>query len=227
MVDIHSHILPNIDDGSSSLEESKQLLAELSKQGITTVAATPHFYADRDRPDLFFQRRDHAIAKLEGEQIPDIKILPGAEVYYYPGISQTDVLPDFAIGSTRLFLLEMPFTDWTPSIVNEVMSIRRDRNLRVVIAHIDRYLSRKNLRYAEDMLENDILIQVNANAFLDRKRRNDALNLLKRGAVHFIGSDTHNMQTRAPKLSEAYAVIEQKLGRRALQWLEEISDTYF
>ena len=216
-----------MDDGSASTEESRQLLNELSAQGVTLAAATPHFYPDREKPADFFARRERAFASLGEQKELPVTLLPGAEVYFYPGISQTGELPAFTIGKTGLLLLEMPFCDWTPFVVREVMSIRRDRSLRVVIAHIDRYLSAKNSGYFEDLHRNGVLFQLNASALLDRKRRAAALELLESHIVQFIGSDCHNMQTRAPKLREAYDVVEKKLGADAAGRIQETSRSFF
>ncbi len=226
-VDIHTHILPGMDDGASSPEESLQLAHELSRQGVTVVAATPHFYADRENPSDFFDRRQNAISLFSDKLDKRIKVLSGAEVCYYQGISRTQRLPDFVIGQTNLLLLEMPFCDWTKSVINEVCSIQRDRKLQVVIAHIDRYMSKKNIEYMEDMLRLGVLFQINASAFLDKKRKNTALNMLKNRTVHFVASDCHNMIARTPKLLDAYEIIEKKLGSDSLKWLCEQSKIYF
>lgn len=227
LTDIHTHILPGTDDGSASPEESLRLLSALSAQGVTTVAATPHFYAEQDNPAAFFSRRQEALALLKSLPVPDIRILPGAEVLLYPGISRTEQLPRFAIGDTSLLLLEMPFSDWMASEVAEVVSIVRERKLQVVLAHIDRYLTRKNIRYLLELRQTDVLFQVNADAFLNRKTKKAALDLLADGMVQFIGSDCHNMTSRPPRLSEAYGVIEGKFGKRPLEWLAEQSAMYF
>lgn len=227
MVDIHTHILPEMDDGSTSVDESLKLLHELSNQGITMVAATPHFYADRENPSEFFDRRQKAVSLLSDSLGNDVTVLPGAEVCYYQGISKTTRLSDFAIGQTNLLLLEMPVCDWTTSVINEIYSIQRDRKLQVVIAHIDRYMSKKNAEYIEDMLRLGVLIQINAGAFLEKKRKKEALCMLKSKSVHFIASDCHNMLSRPPKLNEAFRVIENKLGQNYLEWLWENSKKYF
>ena len=226
-VDIHTHILPGMDDGAASVEESLLLADELSKQGVRAVAATPHFYADREHPFEFFARRQNSLASLKEKLDFPVTILPGAEVCYYQGISRTEKLPDFAIDSTDLLLLEMPFDHWTTLTINEVFSIQRDRKLKVVIAHIDRYFGTKAMGFIEDMRQNGILFQINASAFVDRKRRNEALRLLGNRTVQFVASDCHNMESRPPRLDEAFSVIEKKLGSKSLQWLDENSKIYF
>lgn len=226
-VDIHAHILPQMDDGASSTEESLQLFSELKKQGFTVIAATPHFYADRENPSDFFDRRQNAMSLLVEKLDKGIKVLPGAEVCYYQGISRTERLPEFAIGSTKLLLLEMPFYDWTASVVNEVLSIQRDRKLKVIVAHIDRYFGTKSMAYIEELRQNGILFQINANAFLDRKRRKEALRLLRNQTAQFVASDCHSMELRPPRLDEAFAVIKKQLGSEFLRWLNENSKICF
>ena len=89
MIDFHSHILPGVDDGSVSLEQSIAMLQEEAKQGIHCVIATPHFYPEQEDVDTFLQRRDAAEAALrkEMEKYTDLpKLLVGAEVFYFSGI---------------------------------------------------------------------------------------------------------------------------------------------
>jgi len=81
MIDLHTHILPNVDDGSSSLEESLALLRMLASQGVTLTAATPHFYATSDTPEQFFRRREAAWQQLSGAMESGMPcVLLGAEV---------------------------------------------------------------------------------------------------------------------------------------------------
>ena len=84
MIDLHTHILPNVDDGSSSLEESLALLRMLASQGVTLTAATPHFYAASDKPEQFFLRRESAWQQLSAAMESGMPcVLLGAEVAFY------------------------------------------------------------------------------------------------------------------------------------------------
>ena len=100
MVDLHSHILPGIDDGSRSLEMTEAMLAEMGKQGIHTVAATPHFYANRDLPEAFLQRRKKALEQVAGLTGNYPKIIPGAEVVYFDGMVRSQILEQLQLGDT-------------------------------------------------------------------------------------------------------------------------------
>ena len=110
-VDFHSHVLPGIDDGSACLEQSIAMLQTEAEQGIEHVVATPHFYAHHDNPERFLRRREAAEARLreEMERHPGLpKLSIGAEVYYFPGISNSDALKELTIDKKRCILIEMP-----------------------------------------------------------------------------------------------------------------------
>ena len=213
MIDFHSHILPKMDDGSRSTEESLAMLKALSNQGIETVIATPHFNANDESVDSFIKRRADSYGKLKESvqsEIPDIKL--GAEVRYYEGISRLEGIEELCVEGTNLLLLEMPFGRWTEYIVKELTDISCSGKVIIVLAHIDRYLKFQKWSVFETLLENGVMMQLNAsfiNHFLNRRK---AAWLLKSGAVQFVGSDCHNMAGRAPDIGKAYAFLKQKLG---------------
>lgn len=220
MIDLHTHILPNMDDGSKSPEESLALLDTLRKQGITTVAVTPHFYPSQEAPEDFLARRERALAQLP-RALTDT-LLVGAEVAYFPGMGSCEALLPLQLGNTGLLLVEMPFTPWTERIVSDICAIPSQLGLTPVLAHINRYRGSAQFpKYYQKLLENDVLFQCNAEAFVPGFRGRWALQQVKRGLVHFLGSDTHNTTTRPPKLEQAMALIEKKLGRSTLTALEE------
>ena len=94
MIDFHSHILPGIDDGSRNVKMSLGMIEELSRQGVDTICATSHFYVTQRTPEHFLERRQEAYELLE-PVLPDNapRILLGAEVLYFPGISRLESLP--------------------------------------------------------------------------------------------------------------------------------------
>ena len=114
MIDFHSHILPGMDDGSKSTQESLEMLDMLRAQGVDTVAATPHFYARENPPEVFLRRRAEAWNRLRPQLTADSpRVLLGAEVRYFQGISHVDRLHDLCLEGQDVLLLEMPFS---PSI---------------------------------------------------------------------------------------------------------------
>lgn len=224
MIDMHSHILPGIDDGSQSVEESLALLTCLREQGVQTVVATPHFYADRDDPERFLSRREEARARLEWGEAELPRILLGAEVAYFDGMCHSAELTRLQVGNSGLLLVEMPFVAWTQRMITEVTQLPLLTGLTPVLAHVERYRRRDQLpKYRRQLLEQGILFQCNAEPFLSMKERRWVLSQLKKGCIHFLGSDAHNLTVRPPKMEQAAAVITQKLGKDALNRLTAFS----
>ena len=222
-VDLHSHILPKIDDGSHSLEQTLQMLEEEARQGITHVVATPHFYARYSDPDTFLARRAKAAAALE-EAIAGRTDLPrvtlGAEVYYFAGIGESEHLSRLTLGNTRFVLIEMPNPPWTESMYRELEQIYVQQGLTPVIAHVDRYIRPWHTHGIPKRLEQlPVLVQANGEFFLEKSTANMALRMLRRGQIHLLGSDCHNLSDRAPNLGDACRCIRQKLGQPALDWV--------
>ena len=214
MIDLHSHILPGIDDGSRSIEMTCGMLSALRQQGVETVVATPHFYAHQDAPDAFLTRRAEAFAQVEGENIPNI--LLGAEVAYFDGISRCQEMTDLCLGNSRLLLVEMPWNNWTHRMVEEICDMRANLGVTPVLAHVDRYRSQMD-RYAPQLLDNQVLFQCNADAFLPWFRRKWAMGLFAAEQVHFLGSDAHNLTTRPPQMGQAVQILTKKFGAHRLQ----------
>ena len=213
MIDFHSHILPFIDDGSSSIEESVALLSMLKDQGIKTVVATPHYDAKRDTPEAFVSKRNESYEKL----LPNIKdgfpkVILGAEVSYYPGIERLKGIRSLTAGESDLLLLEMPISVWTEYTVKELVDLTTTKNMTVVLAHAERYLGLQSLKTIELLNDSGILRQYNADFFLRFGQKRKALKMLERGEIHLIGSDCHNLSTRPPKIGDAYGLMKKKLG---------------
>lgn len=224
MIDIHTHLLPQMDDGSKSLTESLAMLRALADQGVSRVAATPHFYPGETGPEEFLARRAASAARLEEGLNPELpRITLGAEVYYFEGIARAEAAEALRIQGTELLLLEMPFRAWTARMVDEVLDLNARRGVRVLLAHIERYLRFQKGEVWDVLEAAGVLFQSNASFFLDWKTRRRALRMLKAGRIHLLGSDCHNMTTRPPRLGEALAAVGPE-GRRML---EENLNAYF
>lgn len=141
-IDFHTHILPNIDDGSKSLDESLKMLDMSFKSQVYCSVLTPHFYPTHDSISAFLYKRNQAFDKLKSSMTQNYPLLRvGAEVQYFNGISQTDELEKLKIVGTELILIEMPFTRWTDEMLTEIFAVNERPGFHVVLAHIERYLS--------------------------------------------------------------------------------------
>ena len=224
MIDIHTHILPGMDDGSGSLEESLAMAKESARQGVRLLAATPHFYATQEDPERFLQRREKSLALLESawqEGFPTL--LVGAEVRYFDGISRVEKIAHLTLDHTRILLLEMPFTSWSRRMVEEVLELQRSRGLQVLLAHVERYLKDQDGQVWETFRQNGVWMQCNANFFLRWQTKRKAQALFKKGEIQMLGSDTHNMTTRPPNLAMARDALVKSLGQAAWRDFERRS----
>ena len=214
MLDIHSHILPKMDDGSSSVEESLKLLRTSAEQGITEIAATPHFYASQYSPQKFLERRAACAARLQEALTPDLpRVYLGAEVCYFDGVSRIDELEALWIQNTNILLLEMPFEKWSRRMADEVAEIQNRRDTQVLLAHIERYLPFHNSDALQALRAQGVKMQCNALFFLSWRTKRKAVKMLQRGEINALGSDCHNMTTRPPRLGEAIQVIQKSVER--------------
>lgn len=173
VIDFHSHVLPRIDDGSHSSEESLGMLQISASQGIDVMAATSHFYATEDRISSFLNRRRCSEERLKErmnqeltkeERIP--RLIMGAEVAFFTGISRAERLEELTYEGTDLLLLEMPFTKWNKSEIEEVRYILERRKLRVMLAHLERFLMIPgNKKRIYELMELPVYVQINAGSF--------------------------------------------------------------
>ena len=208
MIDYHCHILPQMDDGPDRLSECLTMLRHSKEQGVEVMVSTSHFYADEDYPAQFVERRNAAFRRLREAMGRNTDSYPlivlGAEVLYFPGISQAQDIEKLTIGSGRTILVEPPMAPWSDAMLDEIVELGGNLHSRPVVAHVDRYMRMlKDKRLIDRVLERNLLVQVNASWFIDPKTVRFAVRNLKQGKIHLIGSDCHNLLSRSPNLGQA------------------------
>ncbi len=217
MIDFHSHILPGLDDGPKDAKTALAMLKKSYQDGVRTVVSTSHIYiGDESDVDKFILKRNSAYEVLmkaiakDGGKFPEIRL--GAEVYVRSHIGRYESVSRLAIGGTDYILLEMPiYKSWTQEHFEAVYNLTT-MGLKPIIAHIDRYLSRKNEFY--NLKSVGAVFQVNADAFLHKSMRKRLLELYYDDYIHLLGSDMHNTTERPTRLKEAYDIISEKYGRK-------------
>lgn len=199
MTDFHTHILPKMDDGSSSVRESCMMLEQERRFGIDSVVLTPHFYANQNSPGRFLERRQTSWNRLQEALRTDVpQLLLGAEVQYFPGICQCDRLADLTVSGTKFLLLEMPFHRWDNQVMQDVYYLAQCSGLRIVLAHVDRYYADQPHEIWQELSNEGIFMQLNASAFHGFVQRRRYMQFLRNGWVQMLGSDCHNMDARRP-----------------------------
>lgn len=231
VTDFHSHILPGIDDGSHSVEESIAMLHASAQQGITHMVATPHFYARYESPEAFLEKRDRAEETLRRamaryNDLPEVSV--GAEVYFFRGMSESEFLPRLTIRGKNSILVEMPPSPWRDEYYRELEDIWGKWGITPIVAHVDRYIWPLRTYGIPGRLEQlPVLVQANSSFFLERATAGMAMRMLKKDQIQLLGSDCHNMSSRKPDLGEAVEQIRRKLGTDILENIRAYENQIF
>lgn len=228
MIDFHSHVLPGIDDGSSCVDESLDMLRIAKNQGVSTMLATPHFYAQNTSVGHFLEKRERALHELNKSMeyidtvdYPNIKL--GAEVCYFNGIGQARDLENLCMEGTNSILLELPFIQWDKLVLQDVNMLIEERKLNVILAHIERfYAFQKRKKIWKEIMELPVIFQINADFFDNRKKRKVVNNLIVNDKAVILGSDCHNVERRKPNLNSGYDYIADKYGKDVINKINNL-----
>ena len=216
LIELHAHILPQMDDGSKSVEMSLAMLQALAGMGVGTVCATSHYYARENSITMYLARRAAALNALHsaipaGSSLP--RILPAAEEHHPERL---------CIENTRTLMLEMPFSEWTDQQVETVAVLSLDLHFNVVLVHPERFcFSSSNRRRLEELAKLPLALQVNADTLLRWGTRRQGLELLELTATPLLGSDCHDMTKRPPNLKGGREMVRRKLGEAFLAQMDE------
>lgn len=213
MTDLHTHILPGMDDGAPDMTTALQMLTMEAKQGVGTVALTPHFYRNREHVSDFLIRRANAMARLQNDlkNVEHPRLILSAEVAYAPGMADWQELGQLCYAGTKILLVEPPMTAWNDDMFRQLYAIEGRRGITPMIAHIERYFETQKKAHIAQLLEMGFPIQVSTASLLRFYGRRRALKLLTDFNAVLV-SDCHNTTTRPPDLGVAVRVLEKKLG---------------
>ena len=220
MNDLHTHILPGLDDGADTVETSLAMLRQEYAQGVDTVALTPHFYRERESLPDFLQRREEAYHKLlaaiaalsEEEQSVLPHMILGAEVAWVPNLAQLSGLEQLCYQNTKYLLLELPFGAWDDMLFRQIYDLMNCRGITPIIAHIDRYWGMQKRQQLATLFSLGVPVQLSAESLLHFMTRSQALRLIKAGKVQMLISDAHNLTDRQPNIGKASDILRKKFG---------------
>ena len=214
MIDLHSHIIPNVDDGSRSLEDSVNLIKESIKLGITDIVFTPHFEPIPNRmiPNININESFNAFKKhLEDENL-NINIYLGNEITINDNlIKDLKNSKCLSINGSKYILLELDFFAAEEEIGELIYELEL-AGYSVIIAHAERYMY-ADYKYIEMLVREGALIQINATSIITKHPflRKFIMKLIKNNLVHFVSSDVHF--GRENKMLEAYQMVAKKFNK--------------
>ena len=208
--DMHTHMLPGMDDGPKTPGESLALLREQCAQGVSVICLTPHFYPFRETLEAFLARRAGTYSRLlEAADGLPLRFTLASETYLSDTLWNNGDLSPLCVRDARgrLFLLtELPFDSrFSESLRRRLARLIDDYAITPILAHIDRYPPLfRSPRALEELLEMGCLLQLNASSLLGGPfERRRALALVRRQRVQFLGSDCHSIDRRPPLLAAA------------------------
>ena len=223
MIDIHSHIVLDVDDGPKTIEDSRALLEESYRQGVRTIISTSHRRKGMfETPEAKIEENFKQVQELAKEIADDLTILYGAEIYY-----TSDILDKLEQGKiprladSQYALIEFSMITPYKEIHTALSNVLR-LGVTPVVAHIERYHCLENdEKKVRDLINMGCYTQINSSSVLKPKLFGDTYKFMKKRAqfflekdlVHFVASDMHNLNPRPPYMQEAYQIISKKYGK--------------
>ncbi len=209
MVDLHTHLLPGVDDGAEDLSESIAMLSDSFNQGVRICAATPHCTLHRESAVArFLEKRERGFEKLSGHITDEMpRILLGAEVFFDNDINNYPGVEKLCLQGTDYIMLEFPVGDANPRWAEWIYNLNR-KGLKVLVAHVDRYPQWEKMM--ADFKGLDIKYQVNASRFLEFMSGGLVKKLMTQGHGYIISSDMHNMKARRCNMAKAFEKAKKK-----------------
>lgn len=214
MIDFHSHILPGVDDGAASIEDTMQLIKEASKAGFTKIISTSHYVEEQYEYDeatrqQFLEILNSGIKTLGG----DIQLYLGSEIY--ASYNMIELLTEgkaSSINNSRYVLFELPMQNEFTSLKNIIYNLFAN-NYVPIIAHPERYSYVKDdPNWLIELIELGVLFQANYGSIIGiygKQAQKTVKQLLKNNMIHFLGSDVHKPQSIYSKMPEILQELEK------------------
>jgi protein-tyrosine phosphatase len=227
MIDLHCHILPNVDDGPKNVSESIEMAKMAIKEGISTIIATPHHRNEKyeNSSSSIFKQVEEFNRVLKEEKI-DLTILPGQETRIYgemiQGLENCEILS--LNNNGKYVFVELP-SGHVPRYTTQLLFDIQMKGFIPIIVHPERnqeIIENPELLY--QLVKKGTLTQVTASSIsghFGKTIKKFALQLVEANLTHFIASDAHNTTSRSFKMVEAYDVVEKKFGIECVYMFRE------
>ncbi|WP_066309714.1 tyrosine-protein phosphatase [Bacillus sp. FJAT-29814] len=226
MVDLHCHILPQVDDGARDLAESIEMARKAVEQGITTIVATPHHLNNQyENPKQTIIGEVEKLNQVFQAEKIDLKVLPGQEVRLHgellEGYELGEIMP---VNHSQYVLVEFS-SSHVPRYTDKLFFDMQLNGLTPIIVHPERnqqIVEQPEVLY--QLVKKGALTQITAASVcgdFGKKIKGFSLQLIEASLTHFIASDAHNTGNRNFKMKEAYSLIQEKYGNELVYMLKE------
>lgn len=230
---MHSHILPEFDDGAESVDDSLALIDSLVKQGVNNICLTPHFYTNERSLEDFVEERKIAFDKFSPHIPEDVNIVLGAEVYVTPFLFNNTNLNDITYGKSRYILTEFSYSaSFKNKTMQQIYMLIENFRVMPVIPHVERYetlMSKPEI--IEELKSMGVLIQTNISNYTEKAsffRKRKLLKYISGGLIDLLGSDAHSFKHNSPEeYRETYRTISTKCGSHSANLLMENAERVF
>jgi len=225
MIDIHCHLLPNVDDGPTSWDDSLEMARIASQDGIQIAVTTPHWIQGtkwEPSPNEINEKVEVLNKKLKENEIP-LTILPGMEVGISENlrklVSSGEVL---TLGKSNYLLVEIPYVS-LPYGIEEIIFNLKVVGIYPILAHPERNQElQKNPKRILELVNAGAFIQVTAGSFcglFGERAKQCVMQFARFGVLHAVASDAHSVKERAPILTGGLKVMEELVGREEVHLL--------
>ena len=222
MIDFHNHIIPNLDDGSKSIDMSINMLKEAQAQGITDIVNTVHYQhpkmEKKDTSYEFIINEINKFQKIAYDNNIDIKIHAASEVFFKFNLVEILDNPITTFGNGKYMLIEFQRLSFPKGYEDEIFKVQL-KGVNPIIAHPERYRGiQKNINLAKKWIDRGYLIQIDCASIIGgfgKETQITAIELLKNGLCHLIGSDAHNDKNRNFFLKSTLLEIEKIIGKES------------
>lgn len=220
MIDFHSHILPEVDDGSKSYEESQSLIIEAKNVGFNKIISTSH-YASNCYEIPEYKRKEHIENLKQENDTP--QILLGSEIFLtYDVIDALEQFKASTINGTQYILVELPLRQHFFNLRDTIYRLQ-EKDYRIILAHPERYtMIQKDFNLLYELSDLGILFQCNYGSILGlygMSAKSIIKKMLKNNLVSFLGSDVHREKTIYPKIPKALNKIKKYVSTEELNCL--------
>lgn len=223
-MDLHTHILPGVDDGSKDWDMTEAMLRRMHEQGVRTIVATPHNYPREPRQENEKIRElCRKVDELAKQIDSSMTVLTGNEVFYREGIiREIEREHILTLNDSRYILIEFHPRSPKGEIIRGLRELT-ENGYAPIVAHVERVdaLFWDDKTYSE-VLASGCYIQTNCESLMggmfDRGARR-LRKLIENGKIHFLGSDCHNLSSRPPMMEECIAKLRKSISAESLERL--------